>query len=72
MWGEFGNIINSRHLTVETKRDMGSEAPLCPKNVLTMKTNVVLPPPGIFSRPDLYSRRRLRRVQHTANEFWNC
>ena len=68
---EVESIINSRPLTVENKRDMGSEAPLCPKNLLTMKTNVVLPPPGIFSRPDLYSHWRLRRVQHTANEFWN-
>ena len=62
-------IIKSRPLTVETLSDMGSEAPLCPNNLLTMKTNVALPPP-IFSRPDLNSRRRRRRVQHIANKFW--
>ena len=55
---EVESIINSRPLTVETITDMGSEAPLCPKNLLTMKTNVVLPTPGIFSHPDLYSCRR--------------
>ena len=26
--------------------------------------------PGIFPRPDVYSRKRWRRVQHIANEFW--
>ena len=36
-----------------------------------MKTNVVMPPPGVFTKPDLYSRRRWRRVQHIADEFWH-
>ena len=36
-----------------------------------MKANVLLPPPGDFKRADLYSRKRWRRVQHLANEFWN-
>ena len=35
-----------------------------------MKTDVILPPPGTFSRPDIYSRRRWRHVQHIASEFW--
>lgn len=29
-----------------------------------------MPPPGIFQREDLYLRKRWRRVQHLANEFW--
>ena len=32
---------------------------------------VLMPPPGVFQRADLYSRERWRRVQHLANEFWN-
>ena len=35
-----------------------------------MKTKVVMPPPGEFVRADEFSRRRWRRVQHIANEFW--
>ena len=58
---EVESIINSRPLTVETITDMGSEAPLCPNNLLTMKTNVVLPTPGTFSHPDLYSCRRWQK-----------
>ena len=68
---EVDSKIISRPLIVETINGIGSEAPLYPNNLLTMKTNVVLPPPGIFSRPDLYSRKRLQRVQHIANKFWN-
>ena len=35
-----------------------------------MKSRIILPPPGDFSRPDLYRRRRWRRVQHIVNEVW--
>ncbi|KAK3745741.1 hypothetical protein QZH41_006276 [Actinostola sp. cb2023] len=31
---------------------------------------VVLPPPGKFEPPDTYSRKRWRRVQYMANQFW--
>ena len=67
---EVESIVNSRPLTVETLSDIGSEAPLSPINLLTMKSSVVLPPPGDFKQPDLYSRRRWRRIQHIAEEFW--
>ena len=30
----------------------------------------VLPPPGNFSRPDLYSKRRWRRIQYLSDQFW--
>ena len=59
-------IINSRPLTVETLSDVNSEMPLSPSQLLTMKTDVILPPPRTFLRPDIYSRRRWRRVQYTA------
>lgn len=64
-------VINSRPLTVETLSDVNSLLPLSPSNVLTMKSEVVMPPPGSFDRPDLYCRRRWRRVQHIVNEFWS-
>ena len=51
-------IINSRPLTVETLRDINNEMPLSPSQLLTMKTDITLPPPGTFLRPDIYSRRR--------------
>ena len=57
---------------METIRDPTSDLPLTPLNILTMKSKVVMPPPGDFSRPDLYCRKRWRRVQHIANEFWSC
>ena len=64
-------IINSRPLTVETISDSKSEIPLSPSNLLTMKTSVVMPPPGEFSKPDAYSKTRWQRVQHIAGEFWS-
>ena len=62
-------IINSRPLTPETLSDVNSEMPLSPSQLLTMKTDVILPPPGTFSRSVIYSRRRWRHVQHIAGEF---
>eukprot|EP00794_Sanderia_malayensis_P011577 gene11577-12770_t len=63
-------IINSRPLTVETISEVNSLQPLSPNTLLTQKTKVVMPPPGSFSRPDQYSRKQWRRVQHLALEFW--
>ena len=63
-------IVNSRPLTVDTLTDPSSLTPLTPNHLLTMKTKVVLPPPGTFQSPDKYCRKRWRRVQHLANEFW--
>ena len=63
-------ILNSRPLTVQTMSDVNSPTPLVPANILTMKSKVILPPAGSFDRPDLFSKKRWRRVQHIANEFW--
>ena len=63
-------ILNSRSLTVETLNNVKSEQPLIPNNTLTMKTKVVMPPPGEFVRADEFSRRCWRGVQQVANEFW--
>ena len=64
-------IVNSRPLTVETLHDTNSPTPISPSNLLNLKSNVVMPPPGEFSHPDVYSRKRWRRVQHIAEEFRN-
>ena len=63
--------ITSRPLTVETISGSKSEIPLLPSNLLTMKTSVLMPPPGEFSKLDVYSKRRWWRVQHIAGEFWS-
>jgi hypothetical protein len=65
---EAGAIVNSRPLTADNTFPL---EPLTPNHLLTSKTNVVLPPPGVFQGADLYSRKRWRRVQHLANEFWD-
>ena len=66
---ETEGILNSRPLTVEMISDSCSELPLSPANILTLKSKVVMPPPGEFSKPDLYCRKRWRRIQHVINEF---
>ena len=47
-------IVNSRPLTVETLNDANSPTPISPTNFLTLKLNIVMPPPGEFSQLDLY------------------
>jgi len=64
-------IVNGRPLTVDALSDPDAPSPLTPNHLLTMKTKVVLPPPGNFQSEDVYSRKRWRRVQHLANEFWH-
>ena len=61
-------IINSRPLSLNFA---SHPEPLTPNHLLTMKCNVVLPPPSEFQRADVYSRKRWRRVQYLTNEFWN-
>ena len=71
LMAEVESIMNSRPLTVKTLSDINSQILLSPSYLLTMKTNVVMPPPGVFMKPDLYSRRIWRRVQHIAQKFWH-
>ena len=63
-------IVNSRPLTVDGLSDPDANNPLTPNHLLTGKTEVTLGPPGVFQKEDLYCRKRWRRVQHIANEFW--
>ena len=67
---EAENIVNCRPLTVDTINCSQLPEPLTPNHLLTMKSKVLLSPPGEFQRADLYSKKRWRRVQYLANEFW--
>ena len=67
---ETANIVNSRPLAVNTLNDPTSVLPLCPNHLLTMKSGVVVVPPGEFDRSDGYCRKRWKRVQYLANCFW--
>lgn len=60
-------IMNSRPLSAVTEEDM----PLTPNMLLTMKSDVVIPPPGEYAEADIYARKRWRAVQYLANTFWN-
>ena len=71
LFAEVEAIVNSRPMVVETINDVNSEVALSPSHILTMKSKVVMPPPGVFGKPDLYCRRRWRRIQHISNEFWS-
>ena len=62
-------IVNSRPLSPEDVNDPSSEV-ITPNHLLTLKSKAVLPPPGTFTRNDIYCRKRWRVVQHLANEFW--
>ena len=71
LFTEAENIVYSRPLTVDNLSDPEAPEPITPNHLLTLKTKVVLPPPGNFSRPDLYSRRRWWRIQYLSDQFWH-
>ena len=64
-------IVNSRPLTTDVINDVTSPVPLSSINLLTMKSRVVMPPPGVFTSADMYSRKHWRWMQHLSNEFWS-
>ena len=70
LMAEVEAIVNSRPLTIEDINDPES-MPLTPNHLLTLKSKVILPLPGVFQNADLYCRKRWRAVQHLANVFWN-
>ena len=67
---EVESIVNSRPLTVDSLGDESVDT-LSPFNLLTMKSKVVLQPPGNFQEADIYCRKRWRTVQYLANVFWS-
>ena len=68
---EAENIVNSRPLSVSHLCSPDAPEPLTPNHLLTMKSKIVLPPPGNFQSEDLYCRKQWRRVQFLTNEFWS-
>ena len=61
-------IINSRPLTVPSS-EPGDLDPLTPSHLLTMKSKVVLPPPGDFQKADVYLRRRWKEFSICPTSF---
>ena len=62
-------IVNSRPITTDPGNP--DTLALSPIQLLTLKSKVVLPPPGEFQKEDIYCRKRWRHVQHLANVFWS-
>ena len=62
-------VLNSRPLTTELLNDGNSLHPIYPSNILTMKSRIVMPPPGEFVRAKIYCRKQWARVQHITKEF---
>lgn len=63
---EIAAIINCRPLSAATEAGVM----LTPNMLLTMKSDITLPPPGKFEDSDIYSRKRWIQVQSIANQFW--
>ena len=63
-------IINSQPITCESIVDVNSIIPMSPMQLQSLKTRVVMPPPGTFQKEDMYCRRQWRCVQHLSHEFW--
>ena len=61
-------IVNSRPMA-PPGTNVPEEEPLTPNHLLTMKSRVLLPPPGEFQRADMYLIKRWKRVQYLVNQF---
>ena len=59
------------HILSQQLSDVNSMMPLSPINLLTLKSRVVMSPPGVFTAPDIYCCKHWGRVQHISNEFWS-
>ncbi|KAM8861775.1 uncharacterized protein ACB058_008484 isoform 2-T2 [Synchiropus picturatus] len=65
---EVESIINDRPITT-TSNDPNDLEALTPNHLLLMRTQPNIPP-GVFSKDDLYVRRRWKQVQYMADLFW--
>ena len=68
MMTEVQSILNSRPLT-PVSSDPKDLEPITPNHLLLLRSNANFPP-GIFSKEDMYTRRRWRQVQYLSNVFW--
>lgn len=69
LMAEVTGIVNSRPLAT-VPSDTDEPQPLTPSMLLTMKSRPLSPPQGDYVPEDLFSRRRWRRVQYLADQFW--
>ena len=59
-------------MTSETISDVKNDISLSQRNLLTMKSKVIIPPPGCFLSPEISCRYSWRRNQHIAIcWFWS-
>ena len=65
---EVESILNSRPLTANSQDPNDLEA-LTPNHLLLARSGPTFPP-GLFSREDIYARRKWKQVQYLANLFW--
>ena len=63
-------IVNARPISA-IPTEVDNPQPLSPAMLLTMKSRPAGPPPGDFLPVDIYARRRWRRVQYLADQFWS-
>lgn len=61
-------ILNDRPIT-SASDDPGDLEALTPNHLIQLKGKPILPP-GLFSKDDIYVRRRWRHVQYIADLFW--
>ena len=66
---EVENILNSRPITTPPNSP-DDFAVLTPNDILRLNATPVFPC-GLFSKDDIYVRRRWRQVQYLANLFWS-
>ena len=69
LMAEVTGIVNAHPITA-LPSDADEPQPLTPAMLLTMKTHPLTPPAGKFVQQDLYARRRWRRSQYLADQFW--
>ncbi len=65
---EVESIINGRPLTTVSD-DVNDVEPLTPNHLLLLKSQPNMPP-GIFSKDDMYTRKRWKQVQYLVDLFW--
>ena len=68
LMAEVTAIVSSRPVSAKPT-DPDEPQPLSLSLLLTMKTRPLGPPPGNFIPPDVYARRRWRRVHYLADQF---
>lgn len=64
---EIQAVVNSRPLALNDMSSADLPQPLTPNHLLTMKSKILMPHPGVFLREGVYLRRRWRTVQHLTN-----